>query len=59
MRRVKEWRKEHPGYWRKKDALQDSLNVEHMENKEKNSNKVSPEPPDFLPFYTCSRKRPE
>ena len=48
VRRVKEWRKEHPGYWRKKGALQDSYNVEHKENKEKNSNKVSPEPPNLL-----------
>lgn len=50
VRRVKEWRKENPGYWRKKDALQDSLNVQHQETKEKNNNKTPHEPQDSLPL---------
>ena len=43
VRRVQEWRKRNPGYWRKQGALQDSLNGQHAENKEENSSKTSPE----------------
>jgi hypothetical protein len=43
VRRVQEWRKRNPGYWRKQGALQDSLNGQHAENKEENSNKTSSE----------------
>ncbi len=48
IRRVQEWRKGNPGYWRKKGALQDSLNEQHSENKEENSSKTSSEVQDSL-----------
>lgn len=37
VRRVQEWRKANPDYWRKKDALQDSCNAQPSENKGKSS----------------------
>jgi hypothetical protein len=48
VRRVQEWRKRNPGYWRKKGALQDSLNGQHSENKEENDTKMSSEVQDSL-----------
>ena len=39
-----------PGYWRKKDELQDSLNVQRQENKEKNNNKTPAESQNPLPL---------
>ena len=50
MRRVQAWREEHPGYWRKKDALQDSLNVQGLENKGENNNKMPLESQEPLPL---------
>ena len=43
VRRVQEWRKRNPGYWRKNGALQDSLSGQHTKNKEENSIKTSSE----------------
>jgi len=42
VKRVQRWRKAHPGYWRgkrknKQDALQDSLNAQHAENYDDNT----------------------
>jgi hypothetical protein len=50
VRRVQAWRKENPGYWRKKDVLQDSCNTEHPRNKEKNGNKNPPDLQDSQPL---------
>ena len=37
-----------PGYWRKKGALQDSLNGQHYENKEESGNKKPSKRQDSL-----------
>ena len=48
VRRVQEWRKRNPDYWRKKGALQDSLNGQRPENKEESDRKTSSELQDSL-----------
>ena len=35
VQRVREWRKEHPEYWKKQHALQDDCVIQHDENKSK------------------------
>jgi len=53
VERVKQWRKANPGYWRRNskskiNALQDSLNQQHTENKDNNSNFMSSALQDLL-----------
>lgn len=50
VRRVQEWRKAHPNYWRNKDALQDSCNLEPIVNKTETLNKNAQETPGSLPL---------
>lgn len=50
VHRVQAWRKENPGYWRKKSALQDNCTSELVKNKEENSNNVSSERQNPLPL---------
>lgn len=50
VQRVQAWRKENPGYWRKKSTLQDVCSLELIKNKEKNANKVLSETQNPLPL---------
>jgi hypothetical protein len=53
IRRVQEWRKQHPGYWKadrsnKQNALQDRLNTQHIEIENDNANSINDVLQDFL-----------
>jgi len=46
--RVQEWRKQHPGYWRREIALQDPLNPQHTEINKQNAHFIKPALQDLL-----------